>query len=83
LHPDGDWTPNESVQLYLEDMPTDDLMRTFESLTCDFRLSIPYIARVIVVSTGDGVPLPEVLTHIQGIRPDLAGGAARQVGANP
>ncbi len=60
------------VQLYLEDVGTDDLMRTFESLTCDFRLSIPYLARIVVVSSRDGAAMPEVLTHIQGIRPDLA-----------
>jgi hypothetical protein len=71
LHPDGEWLANEAVQLYLEDIPTDDLMRTFESLACDFRLSIPYIARVIVVSTPAGDALPEVLTQVQGIRPDL------------
>jgi len=71
LHPDGEWLANEAVQLYLEDIPTDDLMRTFESLGRDFRLSIPYIARVIVVSSPAGDALPEVLTQVQGIRPDL------------
>lgn len=71
LHPDGEWLANEAVQLYLEDIATDDLMRTFESLACDFRLSIPYIARVIVVSTPAGDALPEVLTHVQGLRSDL------------
>ena len=29
-------------------------MRTFDSLRCEFRLSIPYIARVVVVSSLDG-----------------------------
>jgi len=71
LHPDGEWSADEAVQLYLEDIPTDDLMRTFESLACDFRLSIPYIARVVVVSTPAGDAVPDVLTHVQGIRPDL------------
>ena len=70
LHPDGDWSVDETVQLYLEDIATDDLMRTFESLTCDFRLSIPYIARVVVVSTPTGDALPDVLTHVRGLRPD-------------
>jgi hypothetical protein len=74
LHPDGDWLPDESVQLYLEDMATDDLMRTFDSLTCDFRLSIPYIARVVVV-TGEGTPVPEVLTFVRGLRPEALSGA--------
>lgn len=71
LHPAGNWLPNEAVQLYLEDIATDDLMRTFESLVCDFRLSIPYIARVIVVSTPTGEAVPDVLTHVQGMRHDL------------
>lgn len=80
LHPDGDWLPGESVQLYLEDMATDDLMRTFDSLTCDFRLSIPYIARVVVV-TSEGMPLPEVLTFVRGLRPGLE--AATAGGGSP
>ena len=60
LDPEGQWAPNETVQLYLEDMATDDLMRTFDSLECDFRLSVPYIARVVVIAD-EGVPTPEVL----------------------
>jgi len=77
LHPTGEWLADEAVQLYLEDMATDDLMRTFDSLTCDFRLSIPYIARVVVISS-DGAPVPEVLTFVRGARPDVGppGGAA-------
>ena len=63
------------MQLYLEDMATDDLMRTFDSLTCDFRLSVPYIARVVVLSSTDGEPVPDVMTLVQGLRPRaLAGG---------
>jgi hypothetical protein len=80
LHPDGDWSPNEAVQLYLEDVATDDLMRTFESLTCDFRLSIPYIARVVIVSTSAGTAQPDVLTYVRGIRPDLG---PHDTGAGP
>jgi hypothetical protein len=67
LHPDGDWTVTESVQLYLEDMPTEDLMRTFDSLQCEFRLSIPYIARVVVLSS-PGTPDGDVLTSVRGAR---------------
>jgi Pvc16 N-terminal domain len=55
LYPTGDWEPGEAVQLLLEDMATDDLMRTFDSLQCDFRLSVPYIARIVVIS-GSIVP---------------------------
>jgi len=73
LQPGGDWTAGESVQLYLEDMPTEDLMRTFDSLRCEFRLSIPYIARVVVVSSLDAVPAPPVLTSVRGIAPEAVG----------
>jgi hypothetical protein len=76
LHPDGDWSANEAVQLYLEDIATDDLMRTFESLACDFRLSIPYIARVVIVSTSAGNAQPDVLTYVRGIRTDLGSDGA-------
>jgi hypothetical protein len=83
LQPGGDWSATESVELYLEDMPTDDLMRTFDSLRCEFRLSIPYLARVVVVSTGDGVPEDDVLTSVRGSRPGVALSGAGLTGVAP
>jgi hypothetical protein len=71
LQPGGDWTATESVQLYLEDMPTEDLMRTFDSLQCEFRLSIPYIARVVVLSSA-GQATGDVLTSVRGARTGVA-----------
>ncbi|MDX8031382.1 DUF4255 domain-containing protein [Lentzea sp. BCCO 10_0856] len=50
LDPAGRWAPDESVSVVMEDLTTDDLMRTFEALTVDFRLSLPYQARVVVVA---------------------------------
>lgn len=73
LEPD-DWEPGETVQISLEDVATDDLTRTFESLSCEFRLSIPYIARIAVISSTEGTGMPDVLTHIQGMRPLVAPG---------
>lgn len=64
----GEMSAVETVQLYLEDMPTEDLMRTFDSLRCEFRLSIPYIARIVVVSTPAGAPGGDVLTSVRGAR---------------
>jgi hypothetical protein len=80
LYPTGGWEPGEAVQLYLEDMATDDLMRTFDSLQCDFRLSVPYIARIVVISgsiipdEADGaapvtVPPPDTTRVIVGVQP--------------
>jgi hypothetical protein len=45
-------------------------MRTFDSLPCDFRLSVPYLTRVVVVSGDDGVPPTDVTTVVRGLRPD-------------
>ena len=69
LYPSGDWDVGEAVQLYLEDMATDDLMRTFDALRCDFRLSVPYIARVVVVSGLDADPPVDVTTVVSGMAP--------------
>src|SRR5205823_721281 len=37
----GGWAPNEAVQVVLEDVPTEWVMRTFDSLPVDFKLSVP------------------------------------------
>ncbi|MGW3668109.1 DUF4255 domain-containing protein [Streptomyces sp. NPDC005141] len=63
----GGWEPDEGVQLVLEDLSTDDLMRTFEALSVDFRLSIPYLARVVVVAGQAASPSPETLTVVAGV----------------
>ena len=69
LHPTGDWEPGEAVQLYLEDIGTDDLMRIYDALQANFRLSVPYIARVVVVGGIDFDPSADVTTVVTGIRP--------------
>lgn len=47
LDPAGNWTPGEAIQLLAEDLPTDALMRMFDSLPSSFRLSVGYCARVV------------------------------------
>ena len=51
LDPSADWAPNESVQLVLEDISTEAVMRTFDSLPTDYRLSVPYIARIVRIDS--------------------------------
>lgn len=70
LYPTGDWLPGEAVQLYLEDMATDDLMRTFDSLQCDFRLSVPYIARVVLISGSMAQAADQVIEPLDVPAPD-------------
>jgi hypothetical protein len=56
------------------------LMRTFDSLQCDFRLSVPYIARIVMISGSivpDGangavpvtVPPPDATRIVVGVQP--------------
>jgi hypothetical protein len=47
LHSSGEWQANESIQLVLEEVSTEAIMRTFDSLPTDYRLSVPYIARIM------------------------------------
>jgi hypothetical protein len=49
LDPITDWATHEAVQLCLEDLSTEDVMRTFDSLPVDYKLSVPYVARVVLI----------------------------------
>jgi hypothetical protein len=69
LDPSGRWEPGETVQVLLEEMSNDDLMRTFDSLQCDYRLSVPLMARVVVVDGLAAVPPPSTLSTITGMAP--------------
>ncbi len=51
LYPSANWTGNESVQLCIPDMSTEDLMRTFDSLPVDYKLSVPYTARIVRIDS--------------------------------
>lgn len=63
----GGWATNEAVQLVLEDTPTEWVMRTFDSLPTDFKLSVPYLARVLVLDGSARRGAPGVTTAITGI----------------
>lgn len=43
----GDWATHEAIQVLLEDLPTEDVMRTFDSLPIDYKISVPYVVRVV------------------------------------
>ena len=69
LHPSGGWAENETVEVVLEDVPTDDLMRIFDSLNVEYRLTVPMMARVVVVSGLEDEGWGDVHTVVQGIKP--------------
>lgn len=52
--------PTEAVQLILEEVSTEALMRTFDSLPSDYRLSVPYVARVVRIDSRTVLPQPPV-----------------------
>lgn len=68
LYP-ADWAPNDAVQLVLEEISTEAVMRTFDSLPLDYKLSIPYIARVVRIDSRQAVPGPTTTTTAVGIKP--------------
>jgi Pvc16 N-terminal domain len=54
-------TPAEAVQVLLEEISTEALMRTFDSLPCDYRLTVPYVARVARIDTRETRLQPPVV----------------------
>lgn len=50
----------DSVQLLLEEISTEALMRTFDSLPTDYHLSVPYVARVVRIDTHEEIDHPPV-----------------------
>ena len=69
LTPAGGWAPNEGVQVLLEDVPTEWVMRTFDSLPTDFKLSIPYIARITRIDSRQRFTVPDTTTVVTGMVP--------------
>jgi uncharacterized protein DUF4255 len=65
------WMPNESVQVVLEEVSTEAIMRTFDSLPTDYRLSIPYIARIVRVDSRIPVETPPVTTLVTGLTTEV------------
>lgn len=47
LDPSGNWSPQEAIKLVISEISTEAVMRTFDSLPVDFKLSVPYLARIV------------------------------------
>ena len=69
LTPAGGWAAGDSVQVVLEEITTEAVMRTFDSLPHDYKLSIPYIARVVRLDALAAFPLPDVHEAVVGMIP--------------
>ena len=69
LHPSGDWGPGDAIHVVADDLPLDSMSEAFEALTTKYRLSLPYVARVIRIdgrreATDERVTT--VAAHVQG-----------------
>ena len=56
----GGWQPDDQVYIVPVEMSNEDLMRMWEAMTPSYRLSLPYIARVVRIdpdSFGDSLPV--------------------------
>jgi hypothetical protein len=51
----------DSVQVLLEEISTEALMRTFDSLPGDYHLSVPYVARVVRIDSLAEIVAPPVI----------------------
>ena len=69
LHASGAWLTNEAVNVVMDEMPTETVMRTFDSLPADYRISVPYIARVVRLDGRQVRPPQPVTTLVTGKLP--------------
>jgi Pvc16 N-terminal domain len=63
LHPTGDWDPGDAVQIVTDEVALEPMSEAFQALTTDYRLSLLYIARVIVIE-GRQQPVRERVTTV-------------------
>ncbi|MDH3755304.1 MAG: DUF4255 domain-containing protein [Acidimicrobiia bacterium] len=69
LHPLGRWDQRETIQLVNEDLVTEDVLRTFDTLPSDFRLSVSYVAKIARIDAPDEIDHPDVMTAVRGVTP--------------
>lgn len=69
LDPMAQWAPGENVQVCLAEITTEDVMRTFDSLPLDYKLSAHYQARVVRIDQARAFPDTAVSTAVVGAKP--------------
>lgn len=64
------WAANEGIQICLENLSTEDIMRIYDSLPVNFKLSIPYVARVLRIDGTRIEPDTPAVTVTKAIKPE-------------
>ena len=69
LHPSGDWEPGDSIQVVQDDVALETMSEAFQAFDYQYRLCLPYLARVVRID-GDREPRAErVATVLTGAVP--------------
>lgn len=63
LDPIGSWQPGDAIQVVSDDLALDSMSEAFQALSTDFRLTLPYIARVICID-GHKEPIAELVATV-------------------
>ena len=69
LDSSGGWSTGEVLQVCLEDLATEDVMRTFDSLPADYKLSVGYLARIVRIDSPANQRHRPVTTLATGLLP--------------
>jgi hypothetical protein len=59
----GDWDDGDAVQVVSDDLALDSMSEAFQALSTDYRLVLPYLARVICIK-GRPQPVPERVASV-------------------
>jgi hypothetical protein len=71
LYPSAAWDDHEALQVAVEDAELDAITRTWDSLDADFRLSVPYVVRVLRLDGRLPLPAEPVRTVVDGLVPEV------------
>ena len=66
LDTSGNWEPGDAVHVVADDLALDSMSEAFQALTTQYRLSLPYVARVIRIQ-GRPVPTAEGTATMAGL----------------
>ncbi len=65
----GEWLPGDSVQIVPDELAMDSMSEAFQAMTTDYRLCLPYLARVIRID-GPAGPSPAEVTTVTAGSPE-------------
>lgn len=66
LHHSGDWDPADVIQVVADDLGQDSMSEAFQALTTQYRLSFPYVARVVCIDGRSGSTVERVAAVASG-----------------